>query len=244
MSKKFLLSIPVFVFLSLAVSLAAQQNSPSPGQEPPRPGMGGPPPVMGTITSVGVDRFEVRKLDGTTQTVMVNDQTHYRQRQQGQQQPQELALEDLKVGDHVMVRGTPNGDRQVVAMGVNRLTPEQFQRIQSGGGPGGGPGGPGGWGPGGGGPGGSMAGNRAWGEILSIDGNQIKVRGRQGGRIIVVNDQTTFAKEGQTIALKDLKVGDRIIAMGKEVNGQFVATEVHSGRPGGGRGGPQGPPQN
>ena len=42
--------------------------------------MGGPPPVLGTITSVGVDRFEIKKPDGATQTVMVNDQTHYRQR--------------------------------------------------------------------------------------------------------------------------------------------------------------------
>ncbi len=253
MSKKFFLSIPVLLVLSLAGSLAAQQNSPSPGQEPPRQGMGGPPPVMGTITSVGVDRFEIKKSDGTTQTVMVNDQTHYRQRVEGQQQPQELALEDLKVGDHVFVRGTPNADKQVVAVGVNRVTAEQFQRFQSGAGPGGGPGGPGGgggWGPGGGGlgagGGGAMAGNRAGGEIISIAGNQIKVRGRQGERIIVVNGQTTFAKEGQTITLKDLKVGDRIFAMGKEANGQFMATEVRSGRPsgGGGRGGFQGPPQN
>ncbi|MGD1103359.1 MAG: DUF5666 domain-containing protein [Terriglobia bacterium] len=257
MSKKFLLSIPVLLVLSVAGFLAAQQNSPTPGQEPGRRGMGGPP-VMGTITSVGVDRFEIKTPDGTTQTVLVNDQTRFRQRQEGQQQPHELQLEDLKVGDHVMVRGTPNADKQVVAMGVNRVTKEQFERFQSGGGPGGGgmgpggggrgPGGGGGFGPGGGGPGGGgpMAGNRAGGEILSIDGNQIKVRGRQGERIIVVNDQTTFAKEGQTITLKDLKVGDRIFAMGKEANGQFVATEVRSGRGGGGggRGGRQGPPQN
>jgi hypothetical protein len=193
--------------------------------------------VIGTITSVGVDRFEIKKADGTTQTVMVNDQTHFRQRQEGQQQPQGLQLEDLKVGDHVFVRGTPNADKQVVAVGVNRVTEEQFQRFQSGGGPGGGPGGPdgfgGGMGPGGGGP---LAGNRAGGEILSIDGNQIKVRGRQGERTIVVNNQTTFSKEGQTITLKDLKVGDRIFATGKDANGQFVATEVRSGRPGQGRG--------
>ena len=92
-----------------------------------------------------------------------------------------------------------------------------------------------------------MEGNRAGGEIISINGNQIKVQWPPGGeRIIVVNDQTTFNKEGQTITLKDLKVGDRIFAMGKEANGQFVATEVRSGRPGGGggRGGWQGPPQN
>jgi hypothetical protein len=208
--------------------------------------MGGPPPVMGTITSVGVDRFEIKKPDGTTQTVMVNDQTRYRQRVEGQQQPQDLALEDLKVGDHVMVRGTPNGDKQVTAMMVNRVTAEQFERIQSGGGPGGGQGGPGGgrsgFGGGGGmGPGGGGPGVR--GEIVSITGNQIKLQGRQGGeRTIVVNDQTTFMKQGQTITLKDLKVGDRIFATGKEANGQFVATEVRTGMGRGGRGGFGAPP--
>ena len=83
MSKKSLIErydIPGFRFAS---SLAAQQNPPPPGQEQARRGMGGPPPVMGTITSVGVDRFEIKKTDGTTQTVMVNDQTHFRQRQEG-----------------------------------------------------------------------------------------------------------------------------------------------------------------
>jgi hypothetical protein len=235
MNKKSFLSIPFLLALATASALAAQQSPPPPEQEPGGRRMGGPPPVMGTIASVGVDRFEIKKPDGTTQTVVVNDQTHFRARQEGQQQPQELQLEDLKVGDHVFVRGTPNADKQVVATGVNRVTEEQFERFQSGGGPGG-PGG--GMGPGGG----PMAGNRAGGEITSINGNQIKVHSRRGDSVIVVNDQTTFTKEGQTIGLKDLKVGDRIFAMGKETNGQFVATEVHSGRFGGGRGGPQGPP--
>jgi hypothetical protein len=201
---------------------------------------------MGTITSVGVDRFEIKKPDGSTETILVNDQTQYRQRQQDQQQ--ELKLEDLKVGDHVLVRGAPNTDKQVVAAGVNRVSAEMFQRFQSGdfGGPGGG-GGQGGAGGGGFGPGGGQgwpgAGNRAGGEILSITQNQIKVRGRQGETIIVVNDQTTFSKEGQSIALKDLKVGDHIFATGKQVSGQFVATEIRSGRMRPGRGGWQGRPQ-
>jgi hypothetical protein len=88
-----------------------------------------------------------------------------------------------------------------------------------------------------------------FGEIVSINGNQIKVQTRRDGdRVIVVNEQTTYTKEGQTITLKDFKVGDRIFALGKEANGQFVATEIRSGRPGGGRGGrgsgQQGPAQN
>ena len=234
MSKKFLMSVLIIGSLALAGSLAAQQNPPAQGGEQEgRHRMGGPPPVMGTITSVGVDRFEIKKPDGSTQTVMVNDQTHYRQRSgQQDQQPQELALEDLKVGDHVFVRGTPGSNNQVVAEGVNRVTAEQFERFQSGGGRGG-PGGGNGGGPGGGGwggGGGGMEGTRAGGEIESIKGNVITVMSRRmGEKVIVVNDQTTFDKEGKTVALKDLKVGDRIFATGKEVDGKFVASQVRSG---------------
>lgn len=251
MSKKTLRSFMVILALSLAGSLAAQQDTPNQaipaqpgqnqgqGQGQGRRGMGGPPPMMGTITSVGVDRFEIKRADGTTQTVMVNDQTHFRQRQPGQQQPQELHLEDLKVGDHVAVRSAPDADKSAPVAMVNRLTEEEFERFQNGGGPGGQGGGRfgggGGMGPGGGGP-------RAGGEIISINGNQIKVRNRQGDeRVIVVNDQTTFMKEDKNITLKDLKPGDRIFATGQETNGQFVATHVRSGFRGG-RGGQQGPP--
>lgn len=244
MSKRVFLSITAFLALALAGALAAQQSTPTQGQNEPRRGMGGPSPVLGTITSVGVDRFEIKKPDGTTQTVMVNDQTHFRQWQKGQPQPQELALEDLKVGDHIAVRGNPNGDKQFTAESVSRMTEEQFQRLQSGGGPGG-PGEGGGRSPGGNwGPGqrGGMEGTRAGGEITAINGNQITVNGRRGERVIVINGQTKFSKEGQTITLKDLKVGDHIFAMGNEANGQFVATEVHSGHMGGGgHGGWQGP---
>lgn len=242
MPKRFLISIGVLLALGLAglaISVAAPQDAPPGGQHEGegRRGMGGPPPIMGTISSVGVDRFEIKKSDGTTQVVMVNDQTHYRQRNGQGQAPQELALEDLKVGDHVFVRGTPNGDKQVVAQTVGRMTAEQFERFQNGGfqgggGPGGGAGA--GWGQGRGGP-------RMGGEITAINGNQIKVQSRRGGEhVIVVNDQTTFDKEGKTITLKDLKVGDHIFATGTEANGQFTATAVHSGHMGGGRGGWQG----
>jgi hypothetical protein len=51
----------------------------------------------------------------------------------------------------------------------------------------------------------------------------------QGEKTIVINDQTTFSKEGQTITSKDLKVGDRVFASGKEVQGQFMATQVRTG---------------
>jgi hypothetical protein len=225
MSNKFLLSPAILLALTISGSVAAQENPPAQAPVPPRPQMGGER-VMGTVASVGVDRFELKKPDGTTETVLVNDQTHYRQQQQ------EFHLEDLKPGDHVLVNGNLNSDKQFVAFGIRRVTEEQLQGFQAGGGPGpgGGPGGPGGgWGPGG---------DRAGGEIISIDQNQIKVRNRfQGEMTIVINDQTAFTKQGQAITLKDLKVGDRIFAIGKEVQGQFVATQIRTGWMGQGRGG-------
>jgi hypothetical protein len=184
--------------------------------------------MFGTVASVGVDRFEVKKADGATQTVMVSDQTRFREggqrperpspsASQGPRGPQaeagrEIQLEDLKPGDHVVVAGRTNESNQFVAGLVRRLTDQEMARFQG----------------------------RAFGEIVSIDQNQLKVRNpRQGERTLVVNEQTTFMKDGQPIALKDLKLGDRIFAIGKDTNGQFIAEQVMTGqfRRGGGGGG-------
>ena len=205
MSNQFRLSMAILLALTLAGPLAAQGTPPGQGPQPPRREMGGER-VLGTVASVGVDRFEVKKPDGTTQIVLVNNQTSYMEQQQ------RFQLEDLKPGDHIAMRGNLNSDKQFVALGVRRVTEEQLQRFQAGGdrGPG--------------------AGDRIGGDIISIDQNRIVVRNPwQGEKTIAINDQTTFSKEGQTITSKDLKVGDRIFASGKEVQGQFMATQVRTG---------------
>ena len=93
-----------------------------------------------------------------------------------------------------------------MAENVRRITAEEMQRFQN-------------------------AGERVFGAIVSIDKNQLKVNNpRQGERIVTVNDQTQFMKDGQPIALKDLKVGDRIFAMGRENQGQFLATRIMTGQ--------------
>ena len=131
---------------------------------------------------------------------MVNDQTRYRQERQ------DIQLEDLKTGDRVMVMGRPGANNEFVAAMVRRVTDAEAQFMQN-------------------------AGDRAFGEIVSIDKNEIKVRNRrQGEKSIVVNDQTQFVKDGQPIALKDLKGGDRIFAVGKETDGQFMASRVATGQ--------------
>jgi hypothetical protein len=190
------------------------QAGPPPGE---RPQFNRRDMAFGTVASVGVDRFEVKNRNGQTRTIMVNDQTKY----QEDQKP--IALEDLKVGDRVAVRGTPGSDNTFTATMVRRMTEQDMARFQ---------------------------GSRAFGRITAITGNEITVENRrQGQRVIVVNDQTTFVKEGQTIALKDLKVGDHVAAMGHEENGKFIAERVMTGqfmhRPGRmGGGGQMPPPEN
>jgi len=232
MTKRFHWTFAMLLALTLCGTIAAQEKPPAPPSEAPR-GEADRQRALGTITSVGVDRFDVKKADGTSLTVLVNDQTIFREQQR------ELHLEDLKVGDHVGVGAKAGPDKQFVALRVVRLSDEQYQRFMANGGrmtggPGG-PGGPGQWGQG--------AGPRTGGEITAIDQNRITVHNpRQGERVIVVNPQTTFLKQGQAIALKDLKVGDRIFAMGKEQDGQFVATQIRTGRPGMGQGQRRGGP--
>lgn len=162
--------------------------------------------TFGTIVTVGLDQFEIKKSDGTSQTVFVNDHTDYREGEKG------IALEDLQADDHVMVRGEPDANNRFVASLVRKMSPEEMANFQNGG-------------------------ERAFGQIESIEGDNIKINNRfRGEMTVVVNDQTTFEKEGQPIALKDLKVGDRVFVVGKEANGQFIATRVATGQFRGGRG--------
>ena len=91
------------------------------------------------------------------------------------------------------------------------------------------------------------AGDRVWGRIVAMEKNQIKISNRfQGEKAITVTEQTVITKEGQPSTLQDLKVGEGLMAFGKEDKGQFVATRITSGQfprhPGGG-GQPPAPPQ-
>jgi len=111
-----------------------------------------------------------------------------------------LALEDLKPADRVFIRGHAAENKQFVAAMVRRITEEEARRFQ---------------------------GLRAFGQITGMDGNEVKIRNPwQGERVITLTDQKTLMREGRPITLKDLKVGDRIAAMGHEVDGKFIAERV------------------
>ena len=184
---------------ALGLGAGVQDKPPQSGPQP-TPRDAGEERAMGTIASVGVDRIEIKKMDGSAETVWVDDQTHYRQGQQ------DIQMEDLKPGDRVSVRGRMNPQNEFVAVMVRRMTGEETGRFQS-------------------------AGDRVFGEIISIENNQLKVRNpRQGERIVLVSDQTVLTKQGQPITLKDLKVGDHILAQGKEAEGKLAATQISSGQ--------------
>jgi Cu/Ag efflux protein CusF len=199
MRKQFALALGLMLIVLTCCAYAVQkEDTKAPPEKAQRESAG--QQVFGTITSVGVDRFEIKKMDGSTQTVMVDEHTRYRQGQQ------DIQLEDLKPGDQVSARGQANSNKEFVAEAVRRATADEMQRFQN-------------------------AGERVFGAIVSIDKGQLKVSNpRQGERVVLVNEQTQFVKDGQPIALKDLKVGDRIFALGKETQGQFLATRVVTGQ--------------
>jgi hypothetical protein len=205
--------LAILLSISLMAQSQGQENEPPPGPPPMQQGVGPgmrSPGAGGTIVSVGVGQIQIKKMNGETQTVLVNDQTRIREGQRDNQKT--LRLDDLKPGDHVMVMGQLNDNKEFVATFVHRLTPEEMARSQS-------------------------AGDRAFGQIVSIEGNEMKVHNQyRGDQTIVVNDQTTFMRDGQAITLKDLKVGERVFAMGKETDGKLTAERVTTGRMMRGRG--------
>src|SRR2546426_856896 len=131
MHKNILSTLVTGLLLSGCLIAAAGQNQPAdrkaegqgqrsdPGSQEQAQGYNR---VFGTIASVGVDRLEIKKMDGTAQTVMVNDQTRYREGRRDAQK--DLQLEDLKPGDHVVVQARASDNKEFTAPMVRLVTDE------------------------------------------------------------------------------------------------------------------------
>src|SRR5271167_1524594 len=103
MRKEFILSLIASLAFCTSMGLAVPQSAQKPSQQPPpRGAFERGDNLMGTVSSVGADRIEIKKQDGTAQVVMVTGETHYRQGQQ------DIALEDLKPGDRISARVQTN----------------------------------------------------------------------------------------------------------------------------------------
>lgn len=130
----------------------------------------------------------------------------------------EIQLEDVKPGDHAVVMGQASGPEEMIGFMVRNGAAGQMAAFQKG--------------------------DRTLGRIVSINGNEVSIENPfQGQQVVEVTNQTEFSRDGQTITLKDLKIGDGMMAIGERKNGKFVAQRVFTGnmrRGGQGRGSPAG----
>ena len=195
----------IIVMVSLAPALAmAQDNPPKPAEgqtqaRPNRPGAGRFQGVAGTITAIEGNQLSLKTTEGKAVTVTVSADTQYRK----DRQP--AALADFKVGDAVAVAGAPAGENAWNARFVTmRSIGQQF---------------------------GEGLGKRfIAGEIKAIDGTSLAIFRVDGQtQTILVDENTSFRKQDQSITLADLKPGDHVFGRGEVKNGSFVAAVLNWG---------------
>jgi len=89
--KRLIALIVVVLFVSLAYAHEGMQH------------------VMGTVAAITASSLTVKATNGTTQTVVLNSQTKYAKGTSA------ITQKDIKVGDHVVVHATKNGEQLIAA---------------------------------------------------------------------------------------------------------------------------------
>jgi len=165
------------------------------------------PGVFGTITAIDNGKITVKTPDGETAQVATSDQTQYRK----DRQP--AALADFKVGDEIFVRGEQNNgvwQAQMIGarsggMGGANFREELGKRFIAG-------------------------------EVKAISGTRLTILRPDGvTQDINVDENTSFRKDGESITLADIKVGDHVFGRGELKNDVFVPAVLNLGQPGMGR---------
>lgn len=179
--------------------------------------------VVGKVTAVSKDSLTVAPLmDGDAVTVKVSDTTRVAK----DRQP--VKLEQIKVDDVIFARGELKNNSMQAAV-VSVVNPEMIQRIQQGG-AGGGPGG--GMGPGGGFNREDLGKKFIIGEVKAINETKLTIARPDGQtQDIEVDENTSFKKNGESITLPDIKVGDFVRGRGELKDNTFVPKELIVGRP-------------
>jgi hypothetical protein len=135
----------------------------------------------------------LRGLEGKTITVKLTDATRYRRDQK------DAKLADFKVGEAVVVRGTPAGEDTWTAE-VVAARPAMEARFREG-----------------------LGKEFIVGEIKTIDGLKLTILRPDGKtQTIAVDENTSFQKQGESITLADIKPGDRVFGRGALKDGTFV----------------------
>jgi hypothetical protein len=167
--------------------------------------------VRGTVTAISGDNITVKTETGDLYKVETGPNTRFRK------QRDLIKISDIHVGDMVGAAGDKDEKaRTLGAMFVMLIDKEQYEKAKADFG-------------------------KTWtaGTIQSIDETKITVKRPDNiVQTIVVDENTSFRKRRDSVTLADIKVGDNVTAHGAVQNGNFLATVLNVGGPGGERGGP------
>ncbi|MHB8733662.1 MAG: DUF5666 domain-containing protein [Terriglobales bacterium] len=213
MINKSLLVILLGALLPLAVAQVGPEQGP-----PPPPGVYAGPDgphgpgdrrgerfhgTFGTITAIQADSLTLKGREGETITVKLSDKTEY------MKEETQVKLSDFRVGDRVIIAGDPMADRVITARRV-MLPPSReamMARMKE-----------------------AMGKTVIAGEVKAMDGAKLTVaRPDDQTQVIQLDENTSLRKDGQSITLGDIKVGDHVFGRGALKGGTFVPTQLNVG---------------
>lgn len=197
----------VALLVLLSPAFLGAQDQPA---EPPRAERGPRGDrLMGTITAIGADSLTLEARDGGSYTVRITPETRFRKDRA------EAKLSDFKKGDLVFVGGERVDEHtftaRMVGSGGGRMgamSPEEMVKM-------------------------GLGTRFVIGEVKAIEGTSVTVLRPDGvTQTITVDENTSFRdRNGESVTLADVKVGDRIGARGEVKGGGFVASVLRTGVP-------------
>ncbi len=200
------------LFAILTISLMAFGQD-APKQDAPKPdGEGRPrgegrmqvrgPGTAGTITAIDATTITLKTFNGGTATVKLNDQTRFSKDRQA------AKLADFKVGDSIVVRGEEAGENTYTAQMVAAAGGGMMQMMSEG-----------------------MGKQFIAGKVEKIDELKLTIARIDGQtQVIEVDENTSFRKQGESITLADIKVGDQVMGRGALKAGVFVPAMLNVGQ--------------
>jgi hypothetical protein len=178
--------------------------------------------MIGKVTAISKDSLTIAKLEGgESVTIKVSDATRVTRSRQP------IKLEEIKVDETIFARGElKNGVMQAAMLAV--VNPEMAQRFA-----GGGAGGPGTRGGAAGFKPEDMGKKFIIGQVKAINETKLTIARPDGQtQEIEVDENTSFKKDGASITLPDIQVGDSVRGRGELKGTTFVPKElVVGGRP-------------
>lgn len=206
--------LSTILVLFLASMVAVAQDSTPPPAPPEGQSQGAPdamhrghrpPGVMGVITAINGSTLTVKNMEGQTTQVALSDKTEFKK----DRQPAKLS--DFKVGDGVMVRGSAGDDSTVQAemVATRSDSGQRGQNMRE-----------------------NMGKKFIAGEVKAINGTQLTIARKDGvTQTVTVDENTSFKKDGDSITLADIKVGDNVYGRGELKGEVFVPANLNVGQP-------------